>query len=477
MQNFDTGFWRDGVLNNFYVISAFSAILMIACSSTPEPIDYASAPVGTYTQEQSGLYETAGSVDARLFLTESDMAGPYHRVNPKARNDGFANTYEIRTQDHLYVAEGTEKARQRIAEITAIEVSQKDSTVEVVGGTVAGKMKNLVDTPVRLVKSGAKRVKAVDSTKDALLLVPEGVGDLAVNLGGGVYEVGKTGVGVAKEGVESVDGDSEDDCSGTDCVGASGKVARKGFDELSGAASKARRRHSQLGTDPYSDNPVLQKEINRVAYSKTFSGIGLSAGLGLAGLPPAVNAYRSGVSLYNRGEKLIEYSDPYERRKIEEEKLKSWGANKDQIEKFYAGKVYNATLRTRLILALEAFPSPEDRLSLFDQALSADTDYLARGYIVTMRYLGERFRSIPRLKLKTGLPFLAYQTGYDTLTLVYHADYLIWSKDFAQAIDRLNADPAVQKAEGIDFVLLGRASDQARKRLAKNGFKVATIER
>ena len=203
-------------------VSIIAALCLGACAGTPDKTVRQQLAPKIIPEAKAG-FEAPTYIQASDFIPAELMQGEDYIIAPKAYNDGYAVSYKIATEDDVFIVQGTDKARQTLLEIEAIKRLRQDSTAEVIGETVVGKVSNLITTPKRVIESGIERFKEADSATDALMVIPSGVGGVLKNVGEGIYEVGKTGAAITQEGLSSRDG-----CAGTNCQASSGISASKG---------------------------------------------------------------------------------------------------------------------------------------------------------------------------------------------------------------------------------------------------------
>ncbi len=455
-------------------LTVFAVLSLAACATSGGAKSERELAPSTLPEAKAG-FEAPSYVASSDFIPSALMRSGAHIVAPDAYNDGYANSYKITMGDREFIVQGTDKALQTIAEIHAVQILKQDSTAEVIGETVAGKMKGLITTPQRVIESGVKKIKDADTAADALMVIPSGLGSVLKNVGEGLYEVGKTGAALTQDGLEQTGLSGDAGCSGSDCLKETGTTARKGAEELSGAAAKARALHRSLGTDPYSDNAALQSQVRRIAYSETLSGLGLSAGLTAAGLPPAITILRSSVSAINRTESLIDYSDPYARRDAEKARVKTWGFTDAQIEQFYDNAVLTPTLRTQSLAVLETISPLTARRSLFDPMASAQTEFVARSHLTTLRYLAQQAKDIDNMQIVSGLPFTAFRLQGNRAILLITADYLRWTPELKSALERSAAQSDERYFDTIALHVIGRASPLAESEIDSMGIDIEII--
>ena len=55
------------------------------------------------------------------------------------------------------------------------------------------------------------------------------------------------------------------------CTSKAGRDIWSGFNSLAGKHNAAKEIHYTLGTDPYTDNQVLQRQVDRLAYADAYT--------------------------------------------------------------------------------------------------------------------------------------------------------------------------------------------------------------
>ena len=196
--------------------------------------------------------------DAAQFLGPDFMQSPYHRVEPRAVADGYMLRYAIETPYEQIIIIGTEQAKLRILEIHATETLRQRSTGGAILGSAKDRTTNLVKTPYRIGKTLVNRAGDISNVEEAVLFVPEQVGQATGSLLNGVGELGVTALRITK-------GAAGTKCSGFGCVEKAGEDIWSGFNSLVGKHNASRRLHAEFGTDPQTDNKAYRKQIDRLA--------------------------------------------------------------------------------------------------------------------------------------------------------------------------------------------------------------------
>ena len=156
--------------------------------------------------------------DAAQFLGPDFMQSPYHRVEPRAVADGYMLRYAIETPYEQIIIIGTEQAKLRILEIHATETLRQRSTGGAILGSAKDRTTNLVKTPYRIGKTLVNRAGDISNVEEAVLFVPEQVGQATGSLLNGVGELGVTALRITK-------GAAGTKCSGFGCVEKQAKIS------------------------------------------------------------------------------------------------------------------------------------------------------------------------------------------------------------------------------------------------------------
>ena len=442
------------------ILSVFITLMVSAvlagCASTPAMLGTDVAQSG-----QEGIYLAASD-----FLDEGVLQSDLHTVSPRVWNDGMVNTYRIETPDQVFFVQGTEMARTRIREIAATQELRQHTVLEAIGGSLVSKTKNLAETPARAVTGTVGRFGQAENVGDFLLVVPSAIGELGKDLTRGIKEMGTTGLRITK-------GATGSKCRSVGaCIKRTGKEMFSGMNSVLGKHDAARRIHKSVGTDPHSDNVVLQKQVNRIAYADAYTGAAFKFGLSWAGIE-IVSPYVKGVGYYNNAEFTAQYQDA-DRRKMEEiAALQSWGVSDGAINSFYENPAFTPTTRTFFVSALGKISHAGYRAELLADAAPAASRYVAGGKLNTVQYLARLENDGDVTGFAQGsVPIAMGSSGSLILPLV--ADYLRWTDVLAEPL-RDFADLAKSKGRQAELHVLGRADPNFKARAASLGLIVREI--
>lgn len=447
----------------------FAALLAAACLLP--------ACASSYV-DQSGLWAQPSKVATAkgVFLPAADFLGaeilqsPLHSVDPQAYNDGFANSYLITSDNATFVVQGTDNARARVLEIAATEKLREKTTVHAIGNALGERGVNLVETPIRAFNGGRDQVSDVSGWKEAGLLVPAGLGNVIKGLAGGIKELGVTGLRITRG------------AAGTKCSGVGGCVSKASSDVWSGVNSivgkheAARRAHASVGTDPYGDNPVLNREVDRISYAEAWTGTSFKLGVTRAGIP-FLSGYTSDVGYYNNAEFVSQYEDADRRKNAEIATLQSWGASVEITDRLYNNAAYSPVQRTYMLEALSALGAPQYRVSFLDDASQAPNRFAAQGKLKIAQYFAALASSgeVTGFVENTSLALAISRDG--ALIMPFVADYLRWSDQIAAPLRDYAAlrAPSANLGKAPELHVLGRADPEFVRRAQSIGLNVIQI--
>jgi len=410
-------------------------------------------------------YENAGIVDAAMFLGADLMSSDLHRVYPEAWNDGYANTYKIETPKHLYVVQGTGLAITRIREIEATEELRHQSTGIEAGKAVVERTINLVATPARVLGGLTGRFSKVENTGDALMVVPSGAAEIIGNLGSGLKELGVTGWRITTG------------AAGTRCLGIDGCAAKasediwSGVNSLAGKHQAAKEIHAELGTDPYTENKVLQRQVDRLAYTDAYISTATKIGYTWSGVR-ILDPLATGVGYYNNGEFVATYEDARKYRAREQKQMRTWGVSEDIIIELYKSEAFTHLTRSKLTKAVSTFGTNTYKVRMIKEAASSPSRFVAESRLRVYQYLAELTETGVIKAFVADLPS-AVAVGKDgTLILPFAVDYIKWTQELEPTIKNF-ADISNYGKPVIH--VLGAASPMFKQKTQALGVRVIEI--
>jgi hypothetical protein len=208
------------------VLSLFAATAFAQTGSTPSP-----APPAT-------AFESAGRIEAKMFLPEDLMKGALHTVGPEAGNDGLLNTYVLYSGNNASEVTTGLALRIRIRELYAIDKLRGTSKTDEFTKALKAAGKQKVESVAGLVKDPVGTLKRV----------PQGASRFFGRIGEGM-----------KGGKSDEEGNAAQGLTGVQKA----KVALA----------------AKLGVSPYSTNQELQEQLTNVARAMAGGGLVVNAAL------------------------------------------------------------------------------------------------------------------------------------------------------------------------------------------------------
>ena len=238
-------------------------------------------------------------------------------------------------------------------------------------------------------------------------------------------------------------------------------------------SGRKREYAAQLGVDPYSSNPALQKELNSVAWAAAAGNLTVSAALMPVG--GAAGAVVSTVRWSNAFSDHLKNEPASRIRVINEGKLKAMGISADVTRRYLDHKAFSPRHDLILVEALSRLGGARGREQFLTAALAAEdetdanfftnTAQILRGYHETVSPIVEIQRVAGRVTIARA------RNGNAVVPLPI--DHLVWT----DAADRRSQEVKAKYRAGgfngkFDLWMTGTASPMARQRLAERGMTV-----
>jgi hypothetical protein len=189
----------------------------------------------------------------------------------------------------------------------------------------------------------------------------------------------------------------------------------------------------QLGVDPYSDNPRLQEEMDKVTWAFFAGGLPLRIGASMASAGLAVAATNMvGIpgDTYDLTQSELALRD--------ERSLAAMGVTKEDITAFQISRALSTTRRHRIVTYLEAMPRTAGRGLMIRLANSCEDGDQADFLISAIAILAERQRSgaveYASIKVVGRLPGAITRAG--ELEVPAPVDYVTWTEQVAAFAQR-----------------------------------------
>lgn len=419
--------------------SASLAVLALLAAQIAAP---AQAPAG---------YEQPAVLRAGDLLPAETLKGASYRVRDAVPTDGYMAHFTIDTDFGTFTAIGLRQAETRMKEAEAIRklVETRKSDLFAEG------LRRSVEQPVDAVKNIVAH--PVDSVKQA----PKTVGHFFGKVGSAI------GRGVAKTVDRVGDAVSSDDTDPGRAAAEAGRGIGNAAKNAAGFDKAKLDTARQLGIDPYSDNPRLQEEMDKVTWAFFAGGLPLRVGAAVASAGIAVAATEMvGIpeDTYALTQSELALRD--------ERSLAAMGVTPEDIRDFQIHRALSTTRRHRIVTYLETLPKARGRGYMVRLANACETPEQADFLIDALSILAAEQRSgaadYTALKVLGRLPGATTADG--ELQVPAPVDHVTWTEEVAGFSSRDDLGTATK-------VLLhtGRFSSAASTGVTAAGWKLKEV--
>jgi hypothetical protein len=380
-------------------------------------------------------YEEPVTLKASEVVSAEFLGSELYKVDPKVVNDGFMNLYQVESRFGKWEVSSTNLLGVRLNEIRAMVEMQKIDENDL--------RKDAAGDDVNELKEGATQL--VNDPQGALEGAASGVKKM-FKLGGEAWASHHT---------------REDENK----LESAGKLV-VGYD-------KAKRELAgQLGVDPYSTNPDLQKELDRLA---TAASQGSAATmLAKAFIPGGLGLVVSATSMSQALNELVITSSETELRIINRDKLTAMNIDPELIELFLDDSKSTATQKTYITGSLENMTDTKWRENFIAHAIGPPADDVAmfrvRSATMYAQYHEEKAK-IDRFELAGNFAFAVDVNN--ALVVQAPVDHLLWTPELESVLQALES--AREEQGNISDMLIwisGTASDVAADEIERRGWSL-----
>jgi hypothetical protein len=371
-------------------------------------------------------------------LKASDLLGPdllnsnLYTVDDAVINDGLLNHYTVRSRFGVFRAVSTTAAKHLLHEISAIAAMKKIETKDTAVDAVVQSGKNTVDAVSNLVTDPGKTLEGAAAGVSSLF-------------NRATQSVGKRKTTDAEDNkLEQFIGKSK----------SKGDIATK------------------YGVSVYSLNPVLQEELDRLAWADYLGGIGV--GLAQSAIPGVGGLLLSTSGTARLLNEVINNTPASELWVRNKNKLAAMGIDADTAELYLNNPSFSPALQTLMVEALESMKGVANRTLFIKISLQANTHQLARTLteIATMT-AGYHKNVAPLASLSPFGRILYGKTQKGTAVLTIPADHVLWSGKVADAAGWLIKPIGAQiKPAAMEMWILGDFSKKSQTELQALGWKL-----
>ncbi|RMH07522.1 MAG: hypothetical protein D6704_04980 [Nitrospirae bacterium] len=402
-------------------------------SCAPSAIPHSAVSQSSSTRTNSSGYETLARISARDLYPLQLLAGKGYRIRDEIEPVGLTYIFTIDSPFGEFTAHGEDMLRIRIRELRALAVLQHKSAPAAFGSELAKTAIRPVTFLWRLLTHPADTMAEISH---GLRRTTDRIQEMAV-------------------GERSSFEDSQ-------------------TQELLGFSRIKRHLAAQLGVDVYSSNPILQQELDRLAWAAYAGGLGvkllavpLSGPVGLALMSTTLSA-----DIHT----LLVERTPEDLQRLNRAALQRIGIADDLIQRFLSHPWYSPRHKTIIVQALANLVDVRRRSALLQVALLAqrEEDALFVQHVAEM-LVSYHTSVVPleELLLLKNWILVGHTTDQALVALVPLAR-LLWTAKVEEAALAMVAarDAAPHRIRRVELWLTGRLSDRARSQLETLGFMV-----
>ncbi|OGR18504.1 MAG: hypothetical protein A2X81_16595 [Desulfobacterales bacterium GWB2_56_26] len=378
------------------------------------------------------------SFEGKTTLKASSLIGPellksdLYTVDEAVMNDGLLNHYTVRSKFGEFTADSTLGLKQLLHEIQAIAAMKRVETKNTAAESVVQSGKNTIDAVGNLITDPQKTLEGAAAGVSSLFSRASQV-------------VGKRQTTEAEDSrVEQIIGKSK----------SKGEIATK------------------YGVSVYSLNPVLQEELERLAWADYLGGIGLAAAQSAVPGAGGLLLTTSGTArLLNEVINNTPASELWVRNK---NKLEAMKIDPDTVQLYLNNPSFSPALFTIMVQSMEEMKGVANRSLFVKISLQAHTHEMADAITkMTTMLAGYHTNVEPLQSVAPFGRFLYGKTAKGGAVVAFPADHVLWSSRVADAATWLIEPVKGQvKPAGMQLWILGDFSKKAQAELQTLGWKL-----
>jgi hypothetical protein len=379
-------------------------------------------------------FEELPGLNASDILRPDILTGPHHKVHEEVPTYSGANQFTIDSDFGVFEADGNEMLVRRIDEINAIarlkEVSRTDEFKEALRRAAKSPMaaaKAIANDPVRTIAN-----------------VPKGLMKFMGRIGENVKGIGQKHEGKDAEGTQ--------------------------LQQVIGFSDAKRKVALSLGVDPYSNNTVLQHELDNIAWA-SFAG---GAAFTLATLPVggAAGTALTVTEVSGDFNDMLKEKSPTDLKMMNRRALLDLGATGKETEQFLNNNAFSPSAQTAFVLNLKSLKGMANRrafIRLAGETSSSETDAIfCVQTAALMSKLNKEEIPLSRIELLGEFPICVAKDGTTVVGLQW--DYAAWTSGAAQVSNEVEKFAAKSPRNMHVLVALsGQVSPRLRQELEARG--------
>lgn len=381
-------------------------------------------------------FEELPELKASEILKPEFLKGPHFTVRESVPTSSGMNQFVIDSDYGVFDADGNAMLVQRVGEVAAIaqlkDVSRTDQFQQSLVTAAKGPYnaaKNVVQDPGEALSSAGKGLMKF------------------------MRRTGETVKHVSR-------GQTEKDSEGNKA------------EEMIGYTRTKRQVAARLGVDPYSTNPVLQKELDGIAWASFGGGFAFSAATFPIG--GAVGLGLTATSVSKTIGQLINEKSPPELKAINRSTLRAIGASAKDAERFLENAAFTPTHQTAFVHHLKALDGVANRGAFVRAAAEnssseADALFCVQTSALLTKIYAEQ-KPLARIVMLGDFPVAVAQDG--TVVVALQWDYAAWTARAASFTNQIQELAHQSGNKGVLVALSGEASPRLQQELRSRGITV-----
>jgi len=421
-------------MNRIRLIAIACSIVVVSRAQEPSaspPVSASPSPSPT-----AGPFEEPPTLSASQILKPEFLSGPHFKVHEEVTTYSGGNHYAIDSDFGPFDAESNEMLRIRIAEIEAIAKLREVSKTEEFKAALERAAKGPYKTAKQLIADPVGTISGI----------PKGAWKSLNSIGQSL-----------KERLSGRDNASYEDSTVQSVIGF----------------SRAKRQlAARLGVNPYSSNPVLQKELNSIAWA-SFAGE-LPVTIASFGISGAAGNALTGLSWTEDLNKTLIENDPSDIHLINLRKLIDLGISKTLADDFVQNPAFNPLTQRVITTALVKLARASGKQKFVSLANAADNEIDALFFQQCAALLveaNEKLGGLTRITSFQRLPCCVTKDNTFVVTIQY--DCLAWTEQVATAAEKiLNLKNGKENYAAFALFTSGDLSPRAREELTQHEIKI-----
>ena len=391
--------------------------------------------IGFALPSQGEEYESSAILKLGDVIDDSEFNDALYKVDEDVHNDGFLNRYKVTSEFGEWDVSSTVLLKLRLREIEAIVKMREIDEEESADGAIEEDVDQVKDGVSGLIEDPAGAIKGAAS----------GVGKL-FELGGESWKSRHT----------------REDESQMQSLGK----AVSGYD-------KAWRKYAgEFGVDPYSSNPALQEELDRLATAAAQGSVFVIAAKSL--IPGGLGFAVSATGMTQALNEVLITSSAVELRIINREKMLGMEIDPELVERYLDDNSSSSTYKTYLVGALETMGGVKGRHHFIEHALdspSEDVSIFRATSAIMYSWYHKQVQSIERFERADSIA-VAVDTG-NQLVIQVPLDHVLWTESLDLKLASIDESIGLsQDFSNKLFMLPGTLSDYAKEEIKERDWVV-----